>query len=107
MNDKNEDSKAQFDSAFSKLTLENGAPKVVFPYGYQIVEIQGEWVIQPNTPDEYVDIIKEMTGEDRTAEQVLSERNCLTLVASCASQGCAGNCIRRFNGHYVVCHCVD
>ena len=81
----------QLQEALREAGLENAAEGVVFPFGFKIVEFQGEKALQPLTPEEYKARVKRETGRTLSDEETQAG-NCVYAGGRCISQGCAGRC---------------
>lgn len=87
--------------------LENAAPGVVFPWGFKIVELEGEKLLQPLTPDEYAEVVKAETGRSLSKADIARPR-CQYVNFKCISQGCnqaKGRCgmHNQYGSWYCLC----
>lgn len=64
--------------------------KVVFPWGFKIVELDGEKVLQPLTPEEYREAAAEEPGKALTALEIAGRPRCTCKFTNTdsLSQGC-------------------
>lgn len=92
--------------ALADVAREPNGPKVVFPFGFKIIELDGEKVLCPMTSDEYNDCLVS-DGIDARAK---TTGGCyITTGNRCVSQGCTGGCDLRYQGGFGAgwyCVCV-
>jgi hypothetical protein len=82
-------------------------PKVIFRWGFKVVEFQGEKVLEALTPEEYRVAFKSVKGREPTEEEVRAPR-CIHAGVSCVSQGCSqvgGHCVHNTGIGFDLCDC--
>ena len=98
--------KEELEQALMSVARENNAPKVLFPYGFKIIESNGEKVLCPLTPEEYRNIMKRDHGKILTDRELLNS-GCGVKGGFCDPYACSGYCYGPFvssNGE-VYCDC--
>lgn len=74
-------------AALREAGLEGAGRDVVFPWGVKIVELEGKKALQPMSPEEYRELVKDETGRDLSDAEVF-EPSCVYGPGRCISQGC-------------------
>lgn len=73
------------------------SPKIIMPWGFRIVEFQGEKVLRPLTPEEF----RKETGKEPGYDCVMTNN------IVCEKQDCTKRVCKMNNGTVSYCVCVN
>ena len=102
---------SEFKQLMKDVTVVDSAFKVVFPWGFKIVEFEGEKVLQPLTPEEYRVVVADDPGKKLTELEIAGKPRCTCKYTNVGYvfQGCTeeggGWCSRHYNGGRWYCLC--
>ena len=67
---------SEFKQLMKNVTVVDSAFKVVFPWGFKIVELDGEKVLQSLTPEEYRIVVESDPGKKLTDLEIAGRPRC-------------------------------
>lgn len=75
----------EFKEQLKEVTVAESSFKVVFPWGFRIVEFEGEKVLQPLTPEEYRAVAANDPGKTLTDLEIAGRPRCECKFTNTAS----------------------